>query len=452
MAVIGNPLLKFEKSNVPEQKGIRLGKNMNYITPEMRAYASEYCDPLEQNFKLMINFNKPYGLFAPETSLNSALAYLNRIGEVERFEMLKHWIERFRDFVRNYDFLILGVDGLDAIVNKKLSETFTEADKITINIRETIDMRFQSLLTIFKSIWFDEERKVEVIPVNLRRFDISILIYSGNYYNMALYDIQDGDQPEDSPDALILPTLSKISSNFFNNLSNPEKLYFNHHMIYCGDCEINNEESGKNFFENISNDPSNIEQTKNCLTFNFRFAHYNGIFNNIFGNFDFVKLLAIAAAQDKVANQVSFLKQMKQGFKQAATDTFRLLKSKVIHQPDKFLNKNTVIGNALNNITDPQFLVKMVKNTADLGITMGDEWISGKIAQVNNMVQMNFSDNFVTTYHDFFDKHSKNIETIPTPQKLSSTVKPGYAPGSSDSTEEKGIQYRVDNIYTRKAF
>ena len=257
----------------------------------------------------------------------------------------------------------------------------------------------------------------------------------------------------ENDEAKIFPTLKKISSTFFNDLSNSEKLGFNHHMIYLGDASINTMESGRSFFESITNQADNeMRETEIC--FNFRFAHYRGIFNNIFGEFDFVKLLTVSAAQDKVSNQkVKFFQAMKDGFIKAGKDTLKLLKTRAIHQPDKFLNANTVIGNALNNITDPNFLVKMVKNTADLGITMGEDWINSGLAKANNLVQQNFSDNFITSYKDFFPKTTTNIGLVETPEaRADSPAKSSYAPDSIRPNIEKGIRLGNSNIYDRTGF
>jgi len=445
-------------SETPQQtetQGFKLGKKIEYITPEMRAYAANYTDPLVLNFKLLLNFDKPYGLFAPETRIDSALAYLKRIGDEPRYLMLKQWIEQFKSFIRNYDFLIMGIEGLEQIFNAKPHEMFTGEEKITITIRETADMRFQALLTMYHSIWFDGTRVCEVLPVNLRRFDMSVLIYGAGYYNMALYDITEdnGLDSELDPEVNIFPTLRKISSDFFNtsNGKTGEGYNFNHHLVHLADVEINIESSGTNFFANLSNEQA-TESIKNTLAITFRFAHYVGIFNNIFGEFDFVKLLAVSAAQDKVSNQkVSFLKSMGDGFKKAGRDTLNTLNQKGKAFPQKFMSKSSPIGNALKDIADPGFLPKMVKNTADLGITITENAINSGVATISNMVMQNFSDNFITTYQDFTSKPPDNIKLIETPLATDSVYPPAYIPGTQPNTG-KNIRFEKNNIYNRNSF
>lgn len=269
-----------------------------FITSEVRAYLAKYADPLTLCFKLLIDFDKPYGLFAAEENVNSALGYLKRIGDVVRYEMLKHWIEVFKLFVRNYDFLILNCDGLDTIINIKPGDSFTENDKITLTIRETSDMFIQAILTQYRQIWYDNNRGVEILPANLRRFDIKFLVYNAGYFNMGLYDQTTSNNLTDlDVDTLIYPTIKKLSEGNFQE-TGPFK--FNHHLISIYDASINNEESGKSFFASINNEMQG-DYVKNTMVFNFRFANYSGMFYNTFGNFDFTKTLAMLAARSDSA-------------------------------------------------------------------------------------------------------------------------------------------------------
>ena len=85
------------------------------------------------------------------------------------------------------------VEGLEVIQNRKPGHVFTEEDKLNIIIRETVDMRVQSLINDYNHIWYDHVRGVEVLPQNLREFDMFIMLYDVNYYNTMLYDI-DNDE------------------------------------------------------------------------------------------------------------------------------------------------------------------------------------------------------------------------------------------------------------------
>jgi uncharacterized protein YqkB len=438
-----------------------------FITPEIRAYQAKFADPLTLNFKIMIDWDKKSGLFADVENVDSALAYLKRIGDELRFNMLKYWIDVFKTFIKNYDFLILSCEGVDAIINAKPHEVFTENDKLSLTIRETSDMLIQSLLTQYRHIWFDDVRCVEVIPANLRRFDLSILIYSSGYYNMALYDVLNNvNGTTDNIQTKIFPTIKKLSDKYF--FENAQTYDFNHHLVNLQDAQINNEDSGKSFFSSLSNEMSG-DNVKNTMVFNYRFADYRGSFNNIFGQFDFTKLLALASAQNKLLNQVSnqtstsqtttnqqnkqtlsdrlkdFFGETKNEFVNNTTSTINLLKNKPSAYAQSLISPNTVIGNTFKNLTNPAYLPKLIKNTVDLGITKAENYlVYDNIAKLNNMVLKNFSDNFLGIYENWFGP-----KEVPNKATLFEDVQQRQDPNQKVDNNAK---FGNENIYNRKSF
>jgi hypothetical protein len=442
-------------SNINPETGAK--KNEIFSTAELRAYKTQYIDPLTLNFKLMIDYSKPSGLFAKEDVINSALAYLKRIGENERFNMLKRWIEVFQNFIKNYDFLILTCDGISEIVNAIPYHAFTNDHKITLTIRETSDMLVQSLLTTYRHIWFDDIRCVEVLPANLRKFDINILIYSSGYFNMSLYDstINSKDIDEQTK---IFPTIRKLSDKYF--FYNAEKYEFNHHLVEIKSASINNEESGKSFFETISNEVSD-DYVKNTMVFNFRFAGYKGVFNNIFGEIDFVKELAIVAAYDSLLKKrqfpveespswKTFFKNVGSGIKTIVVDEFHTFKDKPASYVNKYVGKNTVIGKALTTLSDPMLASNLIKQGIDLGIQYGEDKIDNAITKINNLILTNFSDPLAFIYKQYADNHKNKVELIENIPQDSINRK-----NTNDIDEEKipkNVEFGESNIYTRKGF
>jgi hypothetical protein len=439
----------------------------NFITSELRNYNSKFTDPLTLCFKLMIDDTKPYGLLADSSNTNSALAYLKRIGQTERYEMLKQWIDIFKYYIKYYDFLILGCEGIDDIVGKKPGDMYNEENsKINIITRETSDMLCQSLITMYRHIWYDNERQVEVIPINLRRFDLSILIYSGGYYNMALYDTLENNTSlteQNKYITKIYPTIKKLSEGYFKENSTYD---FNHHLITIGDAQINTEESGKSFFSNISNEPSD-EFIKNNFNFSYRFATYKGTFNNIFGEIDFVKVLSLAAAQDNVSNrmlsdyQKNSTSSSKSSYQQTVdkvssnmksyfTDTAKSLGKnasdfvkEVSSRPTTYLNKfigvNTVIGNALSILSNGSTIPNMIKNTADLALSAVDNQIYSSMGKINNLVLSSYSDNFVSIYKNYLEN-----ESVPNKSKYEKVI--------NNETSETVNKSKLTNIYNRNSF
>lgn len=390
------------------------GNNRNIITSEFRALHMPYVDPLTLNFKLMLDFSHKSGLLADESNVDSALAYLKRIGQNDRYEMLKVWIDKLKLFVKNYDFLILNVEGLDNVTNKKPGDAFGIEDKLKFTIRETSDMRFQSLITIYRMIWFDNIRNVEVIPANLRRFNGSVLVYGGGYYNMMLYDQSTADKNEPSTTPRdVYPTILKLSDDFFVENARPTSYGFNHHLVSFIDLQINTEDSGREFFTSPTNDVGG-DMVKTSIVFNYRFASYSGMFNNIFGTIDFVSVLATAAALDKVSNQNEAHKLKKlpgsagpfasveeTGFKAIFADVKSHLKN---NNSKARFSENGYLGAALGTITSKSALTNIGKQMVSSALTkIEDKYIYSNITKLHNLINDNFSANFNMMYGKYFD-------------------------------------------------
>lgn len=425
-----------------------ISKNTNYITGELRAYNAPYVDPLVTNFKLLFNFDSKHGLLADEKYINSALNYLKRIGEKERYFLLKRFLELLKDFNKNYDFLILSVEGIDTIINIKPNEAFKEDDKIVLYMRETVDMRIQTILTLYRRIWYDDKRSVEVLPINLRQFDLSILIYAAGYYNMMLYDKfnYEGNIIESSEsdiDRNIFPTLRKLSDNFFyENSTTPE---FNHIIVNISMASINNEDSGKPFFSQVSNEPGG-EITKNLIALNFRYADYDGSFNNLVGEFQIGHLLALAAAQDLVAKKIineeiveeevekTKIQQLMSKTKTKGIDYFNTGKKISSEYIKNHIYASTPIGNAFSLISG------IIKNPNDT--------LTKQYSKYKNLVIQNFSDNFIDAYK------TKLKDRIQDKVKLLDGIIDGINNKTNTTLEEKNknIEYKISNIYKRTTF
>lgn len=454
-----------------------MGSSESLVTSELRALKAQYADPTTLCFKLMVDYSKPYGLFADKSYVNSASAYLKRIGEDLRYEMLQKFIENFKNFLKYYDFLFLTCDGVDEIVNHKAGDMFKEEEsKITFSIRETADMMVQSLLTTYRHIWYDDVRQVEVLPANLRRFDASILIYSAGYFNMALYDIlENNDLVKNVNDEKVFPTIKKLSDKYFVIGGDSDSYNFNHHLVILGDASFNNEESGKSFFASLNNE-MNDDFVKNTLVLNFRFATYKGIFNNIFGDVDFVKALALVAAQNQASNKVkmsfadklkksvtgaksnlgSFFKDAGKAFGTTYKQEVDSLKKKPSQYTKSLVGKNTAIGNALEVIGDPATMAKIAKFAFEQGVAeLENQIIYSNANKLQNMVTNAIDDGLSAIYANELSngKNSTNkpgvVETPGTTMRVNQTIEEIEY---TNKVTNKNISLERSNIYTRSGF
>ena len=340
---------------------------------------------------------------------------------------------------------MLSVENLEIIQNAKPADIFTEEDKISFTLRETSDMLIQSLIVNWRQIWYDDIRGVEVLPENLRRFDMSILLFSSGYYNMLFYDNNYGT---DTIEKNIFPTVRKLDNKNFN-INSASK--FNHILYNLGDCTIDNDETGKPFVGSVLNE-QNSDFIKNNITLNFRFANYSGLFNNISGNINYSTLLAITAATEqtsKVGEKIK--KSLKEKLKEAGNNiknsTIRTINQKIDNIDNMILSKNSVIGDLWSKMT-VDYAEQMVKNTIDLGINKANDFlVVDPITKVNNLLYMNFGNNI-------YELIENNKKQKPNPKvKLINDEIPIKVYNKSNYIQktvnvENGVKLGSSNIYS----
>lgn len=305
--------------------------NRVIITPEMKALMTPFSDPLFRNFKILLDTSCKEYLLAPAKNedgtenVNSAEAYLRRIGEDERADMLQAWVEMTKSLFRDYEFLIMNITGLESTFNFWPHVAFKAEDDITVEFRETIDMKVFTWYNMYRDIWYDSIRNVEVIPTNLRRIPFSVMIYSSGYYSSDMYDDWDdakyaiGGYYNDYEDIAnidafyekdniarhVLPTHIKLSRitdaqdlKNLNTNDNNNKNLFNYTLIEFPAAIINCEKSGEGYANNVTNEPSS-DLTKVSITFNYYSANVKHIATNLTGPYSFKDMLALIAAQSK---------------------------------------------------------------------------------------------------------------------------------------------------------
>lgn len=301
------------------------------ITPEMRALMTPFSDPLFRNFKILLDTSCKQYLLAPaknedgSENVDSAEAFLRRIGEDERADMLQAWVELTKSLFRDYEYLIMNINGLERTFGFWPHIAFKGDDDITIEFRETIDMKVFTWYNMYRDIWYDSIRNVEVLPTNLRRIPFSVMIYSSGYYNSDFYDDWndakyarggyyndysdianiDAFYDKDNLARHVLPThikLSRINNaqdlRNNNSIDNSSKNLFNYTLIEFPSAIINCEKSGDGYANNVTNEPSS-DLTKVNITFNFYSANVKHIATNLTGPYSFRDMLALIAAQSK---------------------------------------------------------------------------------------------------------------------------------------------------------
>ena len=188
------------------------------------------------------------GLLAPSWELNStdwynipsAYSFLKMNGENERALKLQSFIKLLSNISINSPWYFQEISGLSEAINRswekdiKIEET---RKQITIKcLPESIDERIGTLIDLYKECAFSWILKKEIIPANLRKFDMGIYIFQTPIYNLHL------GHSETEYSRINLSSIQSSSSNYISSYK-----YFELH-----NCEFD-PSSGTNFYSNVNN-------------------------------------------------------------------------------------------------------------------------------------------------------------------------------------------------------
>lgn len=113
---------------------------------------------------------------------NSAYSYLITNDEQERSIYLRKFIELLSSINSESPWYFKSVKGVEEAINRKqYTEEFVfqkERNKITIEcLADSVDQRIGTLMDLYRAAVYSWQTKREIIPANLRKFDMSIIVY-----------------------------------------------------------------------------------------------------------------------------------------------------------------------------------------------------------------------------------------------------------------------------------
>lgn len=124
-----------------------------------------------------------------DTVENTALHYLKMRGEYERANYLYRFQKLLQKISSETPWYFQSLEGLDEAW-KRMNEVddykaaLPNDRKITINtLDETIDFRLTALIDLYRKACFDFSNRREIVPRNLRRFNMSIFVYDARSIN-----------------------------------------------------------------------------------------------------------------------------------------------------------------------------------------------------------------------------------------------------------------------------
>lgn len=141
-------------------------------------------DPTTLGFNLWFYFsdlplgpNKtPSPLFSEQPGSDSAILYLDKIGESQRSKALKDFKERMRLLVLDTPYYFQTIEGMSGINKFDPANPFRGQDrKLTINTLESIDLRVASMIARYQEAVYDFEFHRQMVPNNLLFFSFYVV-------------------------------------------------------------------------------------------------------------------------------------------------------------------------------------------------------------------------------------------------------------------------------------
>lgn len=159
--------------------------------------------PSHKYFKILFYFGSVPEMYATESSsgllaptweelkgtdrtdfynFNSAWAFLKMNDELERAEKLEHFVTLLSDINTYSPWYFNSIGGIQEALERKVADDgkldLTETKKLTITcLPDAFDNRLTTLLDLYRDITWSWVQKKEIIPANLRKFDMAIYIF-----------------------------------------------------------------------------------------------------------------------------------------------------------------------------------------------------------------------------------------------------------------------------------
>tara|TARA_R110000772_G_scaffold57747_12_gene130788 strand:- start:435 stop:1664 length:1230 start_codon:yes stop_codon:yes gene_type:complete len=140
-----------------------------------------FQDPTVLGFKLFFeNISSKgsvgTGLLGGETNPNSALFYLNKMGDTARVTMLEDFKNLLSKLNSEYPWYFQSIDGLSDAWSRDFSKAKFKKE-LTISCLESIDLRITALMDLYRKVAYDWENRRCILPDNLRQFRLTIKVY-----------------------------------------------------------------------------------------------------------------------------------------------------------------------------------------------------------------------------------------------------------------------------------
>lgn len=227
-------------------------------------------------FKIFFKFDTEFGLFGgigDNPNTNSAINYLTNIsGDFQyqsckikdRIVALHKFINTLKYISLNVPWFFKGVHGINNIHNPYTTEFQKEKTIFIECLEEGVDMRIGTLLDLYKYTCYDTINCKEIIPANLRKFDMSVIIMHmplKYHHEPTLFNSENG-------------VFESFGKSLDMNESNDFSRLASFKMFTFQNCEIMLNESGEYYGDNITNEkPFMLGKNKIKINYDRVFEH-----------------------------------------------------------------------------------------------------------------------------------------------------------------------------------
>lgn len=329
----------------------------------------KYSDPTFLGFTLLFDWESP--LLSMDTRYDTAYGYLDRNGEYEKSEMLKKFQTILYSLNKEMPWYWQTIEGLGRAY--ELMTDFTDPFRggndavISIGTLESIDLRMAMIINLYRKACYDFKYRRDIVPSNLRKFNLTITIKEIRNFNTVLNAI-------DKLSALGVPTNVSVaeSSGFFNGYNktmdfmtqkskdtarivndNTSTIIYN----FYG-CEINAAQSSE-VLTNVNN--SSAEETKN--KFSFTYSDVEEISN--FSLLDFILTDLYTSKSDE---DLTFDEKLKKRMEHIGKETALNNSERLVNSAEQFakakINK-LILGNVYGKNVGTSALNALTRSTID---------------------------------------------------------------------------------------
>lgn len=178
--------------------------NLLGLGSDMGSIYNGYFKP--QTHTKSINQGLQEGSEPAAVSSNTAYNYLLLNGERERAGYLKDFIYLLSEISSETPWYFKSIEGLDSAVERTFYKEFKFEDdpkSFTITcLNESVDNRISTLLELYRAACYSQRWKREIVPSNLRKFDMGIYIFQSPINGVTYSNIDKSMQGYISPESI----------------------------------------------------------------------------------------------------------------------------------------------------------------------------------------------------------------------------------------------------------